>query len=82
MRNSVKKWGVGIAVFAAIVTTAVLLPQDKVTDFHEKYEGCIGSDNRSVLFFAVELSGCQRPCKQFFVDNVHIYIMCHKERNL
>ena len=39
MRNSVKKWGVGIAVFAAIVTTAVLLPQDKVTDFHEKYEG-------------------------------------------
>ena len=32
MRNSVKKWGVGIAVFAAIVTTAVLLPQDKVTD--------------------------------------------------
>ena len=39
MRNSVKKWGVGIAAFAAIVTTAVLLPQDKVTDFHEKYEG-------------------------------------------
>ncbi len=39
MRNSVKKWGVGIAAFAAIVTTAVLLSQDKVTDFHEKYEG-------------------------------------------
>ena len=44
MRNSVKKWGVGIAVFAAIVTTAVLLPQDKVTDFHEKHTSDISQD--------------------------------------
>lgn len=50
MRNSVKKWGVGIAVFAAIVTTAVLLPQDKVTDFHEKYEGTdLTSDIKGML---------------------------------
>lgn len=39
MNNSAKKLGVGLAVAAAIVTTAVIMSQDKVTDFHEKYDG-------------------------------------------
>ncbi len=39
MNNSAKKLGVGLAVVVAIATTAVIMSQDKVTDFHEKYEG-------------------------------------------
>ena len=39
MRKSVKKLGVGIAVVVAIATTAVVMSQDKATDFHEKYAG-------------------------------------------
>lgn len=39
MRKSVKKLGVGIAVVVAIAATAVVMSQDKATDFHEKYAG-------------------------------------------
>lgn len=39
MKNSVKKLGVGIVALAAIATTAVIMSQNEVTDFHEKYEG-------------------------------------------
>ena len=39
MKKSVKKIGIGVAAVVAVATTAVLLSQDKVMDFHEKYEG-------------------------------------------
>ena len=39
MKKSVKKIGIGVVAIVAVATTAVLLSQDKVMDFHEKYEG-------------------------------------------
>ena len=39
MKNSLKKWLIGIGIVAAAAVAVVIMTMDRVEDFHYKYEG-------------------------------------------